>query len=141
MEIQFIKNMFMQTNNGSVKLRKKRMNRVRARGVRARQYDQIQVQMQGQAEQSTAIGTIVANYYTVRVRAVLDGQGCGCCGYREPVVESEVNVQAPPIIQNYDKMVAPPGWDPLVMPNTAFAGDNTFYYQRNPKLVAMNRIM
>jgi hypothetical protein len=69
-------------------------------------------------------------------RAVSD-----CSGYREPIVESEVNVQAQPIVQNYDMMVLLKGWDPLVMSNTAFAGDNTFYYQRSLKLVAMNLIM
>lgn len=139
MEVQFMKNLFMQNASGKVTLRKRRMSRVRVRGVRAKQYDQISVQLQALAEESTAIGTIVANYYTVKTKAVVQGQYCTCCSYVYPKVETEVNVQSAPIVPQYQRMVIPPGWDPLVMPVNTFRGDNVFYYQRNPKLLAMNR--
>lgn len=85
-EVQLIKNVFMQHNNGAVRLKKKRMSRVRVKGVRSRHYEKQNVQVMALAEESTAIGTIVANYYTVEAKAVMQGQTCSCCSYVHPKV-------------------------------------------------------
>jgi hypothetical protein len=90
-------------------------------------------------ESSTAIGTIVANYYTVKIQSNVSGCIC-CCGHNHPTLEKEVYIQAAnPTYEDKPKMNPPAGWNPIVAPKLVFNTGAKFNYERNPKLVAMNR--
>jgi hypothetical protein len=88
---------------------------------------------------STAIGTIVANYYTVETMSMMEGCYC-CCGENHPLVQSHVYVESPnPEVSVKPQIQPPMGWNPMVAPKKVFDMPINYGYQRNPNLQAMNR--
>lgn len=88
---------------------------------------------------STAIGSIVANYYIVRTKAKVSGCIC-CCGKNHPSDKRHVFIEARTPEVNEKKAMTPPvGWNPIVAPKVVYSGENRFNYVVNPHLKVMNR--
>lgn len=72
-------------------------------------------------EASTAIGSIVANYYIIKTTAKVSG--CICCGDNHPTDERHVFIEARTPTANEKKvMTPPPGWNPIVSPKVVYSG-------------------
>ena len=81
----------------------------------------------------TAIGTILANYYTVDVNGEL--AGCGCCGDDDPNITAHIIITTPtPQIIKKPEVIAPAGFNPMVAPLVVCASSKPFVYTPNPKL-------
>lgn len=88
---------------------------------------------------STAIGTIVALYYTIETTGTLEG--CYCCGDNHPYVISPIFVETTtPAVSVKPQIQPPAGWNPMVGPKKAFEIPINYAYMKNPNLHAMNRL-
>jgi len=68
---------------------------------------------------STAIGSIVANYYNIETKSSVDG--CYCCGDNEPFVAAQIYVESPnPEVVIKPQIQPPQGWNPIVEPKKVF---------------------
>lgn len=138
-EVELYKHLFVQDNFGSHRDWATSKSLMKTRPVPAGGEDTIEVELLPPVASSTAVGTIVANYYTVRVEGNVAGCIC-CCGHNYPLLEKEVYIQsANPSYEDKPKMAPPAGWNPLVAPKLVFNNGAKFSYERNPNLVAMNR--
>lgn len=112
---------------------------IRTRSVKAGQVDVIQVAMPTPVHSSTAIGTILANFYTLEATGKVSGL-IWCCGHNHPFIQKEIYIeQANPDCDKKQKMTPPVGWNPIVAPATVITNSKQFNFKQNPFIRAMNR--
>jgi len=88
-ECKLKKHIFVQANSGDRKDWSSSKSVMKARPVEAGLEGTMELEMLAAVPNSTAIGSIVANYYVLRAKAVVDGCLC-CCGDNHPVVERPI---------------------------------------------------
>lgn len=138
-ECELEKHLFVEANDGTTRDWSTSKSIMKTRPVEAGGEAVMELEMLAAVPSSTAIGSIVANYYTLRTEAVVEGCIC-CCGDNHPTVEKQIFIEAAnPLPEEKKKMEPPLGWNPLVAPIVVYNGSNNFNYQRNPNLAVMNR--
>lgn len=129
------KHLFVESNGGASRNWKTNLTTASTPPVAAggRNNAQLSVQIP-QIVNPTAIGSIVANYFTIDVVGDVEGCIC-CCGDNHPMVQGHIIINtSTPEIMKKPAMNPPMGWSPTVAPLVVYNSSKPFNYQHNPKL-------
>lgn len=134
-KVDLNKHLFVESNGGASRNWKTNLTRSTTPPVMAGGRNNLQLAVQiPNIVNPTAVGSIVANYFTIDVMSEVEGCIC-CCGDNEPIVEGHIVVNtSTPEIMLKPTMTPPPGWSPTVAPLVVYNSTKPFNYQHNPKL-------
>lgn len=136
MNIALVQNIFVASNSGAVRTFKKPLHVVRSDGCNALSVNSYDLSLDipiGIIMDSTAIGTIVGNYYTVELTALTGGWFSS----NEPFVNCPLFIiSQDPLLPKYMEPYEP-GMDTVYSPMQVFQPPQ-FFFKQNTQLPIMN---
>ena len=136
--VNLVKHLFAESNGGHARNWKTSVTTSQTARIPSGGRQQFQMAVQiPPISNPTAIGHIVANYYTLDVLS--DVEGCFCCGDNIPEVEGHLMITTPnPEIMKKEQMTPPPGWNPTASPVILYGESKPYGYIHNSRLHAIS---